>query len=141
MVLDILKKYLPNYPNKYPKGFQKILESFTSEYKLNDKDVEFIWKAYQFGDNAHKGQKRKSGAPYYEHCVEVCVQLISWNMDLDTIVAGLLHDTIEDTKVTKKEIKEEFNKDVSDLVSGVSKLSGIKFRNQEHKQAENLIKM
>ena len=59
MVLDILKKYLPNYPNKYPKGFQKILESFPSEYKLNDKDVEFIWKAYQFGDNAHKGQKRK----------------------------------------------------------------------------------
>ena len=62
-------------------------------------------------------------------------------MDLDTIVAGLLHDTIEDTKVTKKEIKKEFNKDISDLVSGVSKLSGIKFNNSEHRQAENLMKM
>ena len=88
-----------------------------------------------------KGQKRKSGVPYYEHCIEVCIQLINWNMDLDTIVAGLLHDTIEDTKVTKKEIKKEFNKDISDLVSGVSKLSGIKFNNSEHRQAENLMKM
>ena len=62
-------------------------------------------------------------------------------MDIDTLVAGLLHDTIEDTSVTKKELQKEFNKDISNLVSGVSKLSGIKFRDQKHKQAENLIKM
>ena len=97
MVLDVLKKYLPNYSNQFPKGFKKILESFSDDYKLNEKDIDFIWKAYQFGEEAHRGQKRKSGVPYYEHCIEVCIQLINWNMDIDTIIAGLLHDTIEDT--------------------------------------------
>jgi len=142
MVLESLRKYLPNYNSKYPIGFQKILEAFSeNEYTLNESNVTLLWSAYQFGDDAHKGQKRQSGVPYFEHCIEVCIKLISWHMDIDTLIAGLLHDTIEDTDITKKQIQEKFNKDISDLVFGVSKLSGIKFKDHKHKQAENLIKM
>ena len=141
MVLDLLKKYLSNKNSQYPLGFRKILESFPDSYVLDDNNVEIIWRAYQFGESAHKGQKRKSGTPYFDHCIEVCIQLIKWNMDIDTIISGLLHDTIEDTSVTKKDLKVKFNNDVSQLVSGVSKLSGIRFKNNEHKQAENLMKM
>ena len=141
MVLDTLRKYLPNYSSKYPKGFQMILEAFSEEYQLNDEDIELLWSAYQFGEKAHQGQKRSSGNPYYEHCIQVCIQLIHWHMDIDTLIAGLLHDTIEDTSITKKDIKETFNKEISNLVAGVSKLSGLKFKDQQHRQAENLMKM
>ena len=64
MVLETLKKYLPNYNSQYPIGFQRILEAFSEEYKLIDKDIDILWKAYQFGEKAHKNQKRKSGVPY-----------------------------------------------------------------------------
>ena len=141
MVFSRLLKIIPNYNSKYPKGFQKIIEAFSEEYKLIDKDIDLLWRAYQFGEKAHKGQNRESGAPYFDHCIEVCIKLIYWHMDVDTLVAGLLHDTIEDTPVTKNELQKEFNPDIGNLVSAVSKLSGIKFRDQKHKQAENLIKM
>ncbi|MBI65881.1 MAG: (p)ppGpp synthetase [Candidatus Marinimicrobia bacterium] len=141
MVLELLKKYLSNKNLQYPLGFRKILKSFPDNYILNDDNIDFIWKAYQFGESAHKGQKRKSGDPYFNHCIEVCIQLIKWNMDIDTIVSGLLHDTIEDTAVTKRDLKIKFNTDVSQLVFGVSKLSGIRFKDNKHRQAENLMKM
>ncbi len=141
MVLETLKKYIPNYNSKYPRKFQIILEAFSEEYQLNDKDIQLLWSGYQFGEKAHLGQKRKSGVPYFDHCIEVCIQLISWHMDIDTLIAGLLHDTIEDTKISKDDLIHNFNEDIADLVSGVSKLSGIKFRSNEHKQAENLMKM
>ena len=69
MVLDKLKKFFPNYRSKYPKGFQSILEAFSQEYEINEKDIKLLWSAYQFGEKAHEGQKRKSGAPYFEHCI------------------------------------------------------------------------
>ena len=141
MVLDNLRNFFPNYRSKYPKGFQSILEPFSEEYELNQDDIDLLWSAYQFGEEAHRGQKRKSGAPYFEHCIEVCIQLISWHMDIDTLVSGLLHDTVEDTVVTKKQIEKEFNDDIGNLVYGVSKLSGIKFRDYKHRQDENLIKI
>ena len=86
MVLENLKKYIPNYNSKYPKKLQKILEAFSEEYQLNDNDVQLLWAAYEFGDKAHLGQKRKSGVPYFDHCIEVCIQLISWHMDIDTLI-------------------------------------------------------
>ena len=141
MVLDNLRNFFPNYRSKYPKGFQSILEAFSEEYELNQSDIDLLWSAYKFGEEAHKGQKRKSGVPYFDHCIQVCIQLISWHMDIDTLVAGLLHDTVEDTVVTKKQIEKEFNDDIGHLVYGVSKLSGIKFRDYKHRQAENLMKM
>ncbi len=141
MVLDNLKNFFPNYRSKYPEGFQSILEAFSQEYEINEKDIEMLWSAYKFGEKAHEGQKRKSGAPYFEHCIHVCIQLISWHMDMDTLIAGLLHDTVEDTHIKEEDIEERFNKDIARLVLGVSKLSGIKFRDNKHRQAENLMKM
>ena len=141
MVLDNLKNFFPNYRSKYPKGFQSILEAFSKEYDINEKDIDLLWSAYQFGEKAHEGQKRKSGAPYFEHCIHVCIQLIEWHMDMDTLIAGLLHDTVEDTYIKEQDIEKKFNKDIARLVLGVSKLSDIKFRDKKHRQAENLMKM
>ena len=59
MVLDTIKKIIPNYKKKYPAKFQNILKCFNSDYIITDNDIELLWKAYLFGDEAHKGQKRK----------------------------------------------------------------------------------
>ena len=93
------------------------------------------------GYTAHKGQLRKSGEEYFSHCISVGLQLSKWNMDKDVVIAGLLHDTLEDTSLTKEEIIKFFNNDIANLVEGVSKLSDITFRSREQKQAENFMKM
>ncbi len=142
MVMNAIKNsFLPFDSSKYNKEFKNILNSFSVENQLNTKDELLLWKAYNLGLKAHEGQKRKSGKKYFDHCIEVCIQLIKWNMDINTIVAGLLHDTVEDTYITNSELKKEFGADIAHLVDGVSKLSGIKFRNSKHKQAENFMKM
>ena len=97
--------------------------------------------AFKLGDEAHKNQKRSSGERYFDHCIEVCLQLIDWNMDINTIIAGLLHDTIEDTHITKKNLIDEFGDDIANLVSRVTKLSGIKYKDSKHKQSVNFMKM
>ena len=96
----IKNSFLPFDSSKYNKEFKIILNSFSSENKLSNKEESLLWKAYNVGLQAHDGQKRKSGKKYFDHCIEVCIQLINWNMDLNTIIAGLLHDTIEDTELT-----------------------------------------
>ena len=142
MVMNAIKNsFSPFDSSKYNKEFKNILNSFSVENQLNTKDELLLWKAYNLGLKAHEGQKRKSGKKYFDHCIEVCIQLIKWNMDINTIVAGLLHDTVEDTYITNSELKKEFGADIAHLVDGVSKLSGIKFRNSKHKQAENFMKM
>lgn len=72
---------------------------------------------------AHKGQKRKSGEPYIIHPLSVAVTLIDWGMDIDTVLAGVLHDTVEDTEITLDELETKFGKDVAFLVDGVTKVS------------------
>ena len=83
----------------------------------------------------------KSGEEYFTHCIAVGLQLSIWNMDRDVVIAGLLHDTLEDTSLTKKDIITHFNEDIANLVEGVSKLSDIKFNSREQKQLENFMKM
>ena len=141
MVINTIKNRLLSSDSKYPREFQKILNQFSNDFILDVKDEEKLFNAYTLGLEAHKGQKRKSGGKYFDHCIEVCIQLISWNMDLNTIIAGLLHDTIEDTEVSMNDLENKFGKDIANLVNGVSKLSGIKFRDSKHKQAENFMKM
>jgi len=141
MVINTIKEHLLSFDSKYPKEFKKILNNFPEDYSLNDEQEKILFSAYQIGLDAHKGQKRQSGAKYFDHCIAVCNQLISWNMDLNTIIAGLLHDTIEDTELSVKTLEKKFGKDIASLVQGVSKLSGIKFRDSKHKQAENFMKM
>ncbi len=99
-----------------------------------------IGRAMRYAQKAHAPQKRKSGEPYFAHVLATAEILREWNLDDPTIVAGLLHDTVEDTGVTLEEIKKEFGNEVAFLVDGVTKLGRIKYRGTEA-TVENLRKM
>ena len=98
---------------------------------VNKKDEELINKAYKFTENAHLGQKRLSGEPYFFHVFETAKILAKFGMDIQTIVAGLLHDVLEDTKTAEEEIKKEFGDDILFLIKGVTKLGTLKYRGHE----------
>ena len=91
-------------------SLQDLLKKF-KEYSPNQ-DSSLIEKAYHFAEKAHEGQKRESGEPYFTHCCHVADILMDFNLDQDTICAGLLHDTIEDTPVTSEDLRKEFNKEI-----------------------------
>lgn len=120
--------------------FEKILERI-NEYHPNT-DTKMIKKAYELADNAHKGQKRKSGEDYIIH--PLCTALILSDLELDkeTIVSGILHDVVEDTDVTLSTIEKEFSKEIALLVDGVTKLTQLSYDvDKVDVQAENLRKM
>jgi GTP pyrophosphokinase len=108
---------------------------------LRPEDIFQIWEAYRFSVAAHEGQMRKSGEPYITHPVSVAGILAELHMDTPTIIAGLLHDVVEDTGTTPQEIAKIFGKQVANLVDGVSKLDKIEFQNATEAQAENFRKM
>jgi GTP pyrophosphokinase len=97
----------------------------------SDNDKAWIKRAYDFAEKAHEGQKRASGEPYFYHVFEVSKILAEYGMDTKTIIAGLLHDTIEDTSVTEEDVEKEFGEDVLFLVNGVTKLGKVKYRGEE----------
>jgi guanosine-3',5'-bis(diphosphate) 3'-pyrophosphohydrolase len=104
-------------------------------------DIPLIRKAYEFSDKAHAGQKRQSGEPFVEHCLEVAFILAEQHMDSTTIAAGLIHDVIEDTPVTSAEVRDHFGGEVTELVDGVTKLGALQFSSREELQAEYFRKM
>lgn len=104
-------------------------------------DLEKLQKAYVYAAQKHRGQLRQSGEPYLSHPLYVSYILACMNMDIDTVISGLLHDTLEDTDATFDEISKIFGKDVAFLVDGVSKIGKIKFKSSEEKMAENFRKM
>ena len=105
-------------------------------------DISMIEKAYQIAYNAHKDQKRKSGEPYIIHPLCVAIILADLELDKETIVAGLLHDVVEDTVMTSEEIVQEFSEEVALLVDGVTKLGQLSYSaDKVEVQAENLRKM
>ncbi|MEC7289234.1 MAG: HD domain-containing protein, partial [Pseudomonadota bacterium] len=107
-----------------------------------DADRARLHRAYDFAREKHGDQLRQSGDPYYSHPVRVATLLSLVRLDEATIMAGLLHDTVEDCDdVDLALIEKEFGSDVAELVDGVTKLDKIKFTRQEHKQAENFRKM
>ena len=106
-----------------------------------DEGVKKIKEAYAFAENAHKSQLRSSGEPYIIHPLEVALILMDLGLDVDTVVAGLLHDVVEDTGVPIEELTKLFGAEVADLVDGVTKLGKIAFKTKEEQQAENLRKM
>ena len=108
---------------------------------LSYADVEKIREAYRYADNAHLGQFRKSGEPYITHPIAVASILASWRMDAETIEAGLMHDVLEDTGTSKREMAEKFGIEVAELVDGVSKLDKLRFSSNEIAQAESFRKM
>ena len=100
-----------------------------------------VKRAYFFAEQAHYGQVRRSGEPYVTHPLAVAGVLAEMHMDHQSLMAALLHDTIEDTGVTKEDIGAQFGDEVAELVDGVSKLTHIEFDSIELKQAENFQKM
>ena len=98
-------------------------------------------KAYQFALNAHKNQKRDEGVPYIIHPLAVADILSDLKLDSATITTGLLHDTIEDTKITYNSVVKEFGKEVADLVDGVTKISELEDKAAENSKAENFRKL
>ncbi len=108
---------------------------------LPPEDIALVCAAYRFSDEAHHGQIRLSGEPYITHPLAVAGALAEWRMDVQAIVAALLHDVMEDTAVTKAQIAERFGKQVADLVDGLSKLDKIEFQSYQDAQAENFRKM
>ncbi|MDO5713196.1 MAG: bifunctional (p)ppGpp synthetase/guanosine-3',5'-bis(diphosphate) 3'-pyrophosphohydrolase [Tissierellia bacterium] len=104
-------------------------------------DEDAISRAFKMAESHHKGQKRRSGEEYIIHPYHVALNLAEMNMDTPTIIAGLLHDTIEDTDVTYEDIKREFNEEIADLVDGVTKLKKLSYQSKQEKQAENIRKM
>lgn len=104
-------------------------------------DQDKLRKAYEFAMQAHLKQRRYSGDPYFEHCLNVAAILADLKMDTTTIIAGLLHDVIEDTEVTADELKEAFGENILVLVDGVTKIGGLKFMSKEARQAETFRKM
>jgi RelA/SpoT family (p)ppGpp synthetase len=111
------------------------------ETYLPPAQVDRVREAYEFGAEAHEGQKRLSGEPYIAHPVAVANILADLHMDAQTIVAAILHDVIEDTPTAKDDLAERFGPDVAELVDGVSKLDQIQFRSRAEAQAESFRKM
>ncbi len=118
-------------------------EYMTRIKSLNLKNIDeaLLREAFLFGEKAHTGQLRKSGEPFFTHPTEVSLILADLEMDQDTLIAGLLHDVIEDTPYTFEEIAERFGTRVAHLVDGVTKLEKINYETKEEREAENLRKM
>lgn len=110
-----------------------------------DADLEVVRTAYRVADEAHHGQTRLSGEPYIHHSLSVAQNLAAIGLDPVTCAAGLLHDVLEDTPVTKEELRAEFGNEIARLVDGVTKISSLTFpehmMTQEVKQAQNIRKM
>ena len=124
-----------------PDAIYDMLIKKIKEYHPSD-DFSLIEKAYHMADDAHKDQKRKSGEPYIIHPLCVAIILAELEMDKETIIAGLLHDVIEDTEYSKEDIANEFSEEVAALVDGVTKLTQLNLSQDKIEiQAENLRKM
>jgi guanosine-3',5'-bis(diphosphate) 3'-pyrophosphohydrolase len=110
--------------------------------RLNSKaDETLIGRAFDFSRRAHRGQRRKSGRPFFEHCIQVALILAEQGLDSITVAAALLHDAVEDAGVRIEELRERFGGEIADLVDGVSKIGGLAFRSKEESQAEYYRKM
>ena len=120
-----------------------MLEMLVKKIKENcvNINMDMVNKAFNLAFEAHKEQKRDSGEPYIIHPIEVATILAELGMDTSTIVAGLLHDVIEDTEYTYDDIKKIFGEEVANLVSGVTKITKMEYKSKEEQQADNFRKM
>lgn len=119
--------------------FERLKELIT---KYNpEANLDIISKAYEFSREAHKGQERVSGDPYIIHPLEVGIILAELEMDATTIAAGILHDTVEDTRMSIEQVRAEFGNEIANLVDGVTKLTKLPYTTKQEVQAENFRKM
>jgi GTP pyrophosphokinase len=122
-----------------PDGYSRLLGKI-KQYNPNC-DFKLLERAYELSKVAHKGQQRESGEPYIIHPIEVACILADFELDCTSIIAAILHDTIEDTTYSLEKIKEDFGPEVAALVDGVTKLERISYTTKEEQQVENLRKM
>ncbi|MDB9861609.1 bifunctional (p)ppGpp synthetase/guanosine-3',5'-bis(diphosphate) 3'-pyrophosphohydrolase [Gammaproteobacteria bacterium] len=121
---------------KFPKDFYIEAKTY-----LSDKEIRLIRQAYTFAHEAHKGQKRQDGADYITHPTAVAMVLLELGMDADSICAGFMHDVLEDCDVQKANLEKLFNKDIANIVDGVSKLGKIALEDKAERNANNFQKM
>ena len=121
----------------------KMFQELTVKIRENcpGMDLERIKAAYEMARSAHEGQLRKDGSPYVTHCVAAADITVDMGMDEDSVVSALLHDVIEDTKLTHADIARQFGEPVADIVEGVTKLTRVQYTSKEDEQMENLRKM
>jgi guanosine-3',5'-bis(diphosphate) 3'-pyrophosphohydrolase len=103
--------------------FETLLESLPEYYNLVDREM--LTRAYQIAEKAHENQKRVSGEPYISHCLAVAAILVEMKVPPEVVIAGILHDTVEDTEITLSDLKKEFGDDIAKLVDGVTKLTNL----------------
>ncbi len=121
---------------------ERLLASLkTNASYLSEADLERLTDAYELARDAHEGMRRRSGEPYIVHPVAVTALLAEMQLDADALIAGLLHDTVEDTDVTFEQIEEQFGKHVRRIVEGETKISKLAVRVYEDEQSENLRQM
>lgn len=109
--------------------------------EYNPNEVDFIKKAYEYANHLHSGQVRQSGEPYIIHPLNVAYILADMHADKDTVCAGLLHDTLEDTNITKEDIVHDFNRSIANLVDGVTKISKMNFSSKKDQNMANTRKI
>ena len=114
--------------------------SVLEEY-LPKEEIELVKKAHKIAEKAHLGQFRKSGEPYISHPLSVALIIAELKLDYLCIVAAILHDCIEDTSVTKDDVRDQFGEQVAHIVEGVSKLTNLEFTSSSQKQAQNFQKL
>ncbi len=108
--------------------FEDIVERV--EQNNPEANIDQLRSAYDFSAHEHRNQKRRSGEPYLNHCLEVAYLLAELDLDLASIISGLLHDVVEDTLTTIEKIEELFGADVAHIVAGVTKISKLKFASE-----------
>jgi len=128
----------PLHPSHEEPAYRVFLDSL--DY-LPPADVDRIKEAFAFSAQAHASQIRLSGEPYITHPLAVAGAVVEWRMDADAVIAALLHDVLEDTGTSKRELAEKFGREVADLVDGLSKLDKMEFASYQVAQAENFRKM
>ncbi len=127
---------------RFPMGMMNLAQFIIHLESMNaNLAIPILRKAYEFSNWAHRSQKRASGEPYVEHCLNVAFILAEQHLDSATVAAGLLHDVVEDTDVTLAQIEKEFSPEIAHLVDGVTKLGAYKYQSLEEGQADYFRKM
>jgi len=119
-----------------PRDLARAMEAYAGRL-----DVEMVRAAHDLAVDAHQGQRRASGEPYVTHTIEVATILAGLRLDSASIVAGLIHDTVEDTAITLDDVRERFGEEVATVVDGVTKIGRVEFRSHTEKQVENYRKL
>ena len=121
------------------RALQEIIDAFKAYNPSHN--TEMIERAYNFAQKSHEGQSRLTGEPFFTHTVEVAKILLGHKLDADTIAAALLHDTVEDTPATVEDIRKNFNKEIADMVAGLTKIDRLESTSTDEETVENWRKM